>query len=110
MLAALDVAVCCSDFEGGPLSVMEYMGAGLPVVATRVGGLPELVQDGETGILVEPRDPAGLADAIAGLLADPDRRRELGSAGRDLRAREYDVDVWMSRIEALYASLLDARR
>jgi glycosyltransferase involved in cell wall biosynthesis len=110
VLAALDVAVCCSDFEGGPLSVMEYMGAGLPVVATRVGGLPELVQDGETGILVEPRDPAALADAIRGLLADPDRRHELGSAGRDLRDREYDVGVWMRRIEALYALLLDARR
>lgn len=109
VLAALDVAVCCSDFEGGPLSVMEYMGAGLPIVATRVGGLPELVREGETGILVEPRDPDALAGAIAGLLEDPDRRRQLGAAGRDLRAREYDVGVWMSRIEALYASLLDAR-
>ena len=108
VLAALDVAVCCSDFEGGPLSVMEYMGAGLPVVATDVGGLPELVQAGRTGILVPPRDPGALADAIVGLLDDPERRSELGSAGRDLRAREYDVDVWMSRIEGLYASLLDA--
>ena len=59
VLVAADVAVCCSDFEGTPLSVMEYMGAGKPVVATRVGGLPEVVEDGVQGLLVEPRDPAG---------------------------------------------------
>ena len=109
LLAALDVAVCCSDFEGGPLSVMEYMGAGLPVVATRVGGLPELVHDGETGILVEPRDPGALADAVAGLLGDPERSGHLGAAGRELRAAEYDVDVWVKRLEDLYESRLDAR-
>ena len=66
LLAAFDVAVCCSDFEGGPLSVMEYMDAGLPVVATRVGGLPELVADGVTGELVPARDPAALGAARAG--------------------------------------------
>ena len=109
LLAALDVAVCCSDFEGGPLSVMEYMGAGLPVVATRVGGLPELVHDAETGILVEPRDPGALADAVAGLLDDPVRSQRLGAAGRELRSAEYDVDVWVKRLEDLYESRLDAR-
>jgi glycosyltransferase involved in cell wall biosynthesis len=110
LLAALDVAVCCSDFEGGPLSVMEYMGAGLPVVATTVGGLPELVRDGETGLLVEPRDPAALAGAIGDLLDDPARRERLGEAGRARRGAEYDIDVWVRRLEELYEARLQAKR
>ena len=57
LLAALDVAVCSSDYEGSPLSVMEYMEAGLPIVATRVGGVPDLIDDGVHGLLVEPGDP-----------------------------------------------------
>ena len=105
VLAALDLAVCCSDFEGGPLSVMEYMGAGLPVVATRVGGLPELVLDRETGVLVEARRPGELAGAIGDLLDDPDDRKRMGAAGRALRASEYDIDVWVGRIERLYLKL-----
>lgn len=108
LLAAADLAVCCSDFEGGPLSVMEYMGAGLPVVATAVGGLPELVHDGENGVLVPPRDPARLAAAIAALLGDPQCRRRMGSAGRELREREYGGEAFIRRLEALYEQLLAA--
>jgi glycosyltransferase involved in cell wall biosynthesis len=110
LLAAADIAVCCSDFEGGPLAVMEYMGAGLPVVATRVGGLPELVRDGETGVLVPPRDPAALADALAGLLEEPARREALGAAGRRLREDEYGIDSFIGRLEALYERLLSEAR
>src|SRR5205823_6139997 len=71
LLAAFDVAVICSDFEGNPLAVVEYMAAGLPVVATAVGGLPSLVEDGVTGLLVPPRDARALADGLADLLAAP---------------------------------------
>jgi glycosyltransferase involved in cell wall biosynthesis len=106
LLAAFDVGVCCSDSEGGPLSVMEYMAAGLPVVASDVGGLPELVHDGDTGILVPPRDPGALAAAVAGLLADRGRREELGASARELVRTEYGIDRWVERLEALYASLL----
>jgi glycosyltransferase involved in cell wall biosynthesis len=109
LLAALDVAVCCSDFEGGPLSVMEYMAAGLPVVATRVGGLPELVRDGETGVLVPARDPRALALALAELLDDPVRRRELGAAGRELVRSDYGIDAWVASLESLYLSLLERK-
>ncbi len=109
VLAALDVAVCCSDFEGGPLSVMEYMAAGLPVVASDVGGLPELVRAGETGLLVPPRDPRALADALAGLLDDRAERRRLGDAGRELQRSVYGIDAWVGRLEALYSSLLGDR-
>lgn len=109
LLAAADVAVCCSDFEGGPLAVMEYMGAGLPVVASRVGGLPELVRDGETGVLVPPRDPSALAEAVAALLADPSRSQRLGEAGRELRDREYSIGAFIGRLQALYERLLERR-
>ena len=71
VLAALDVAVCPSDSEGSPLSVMEYMDAGLPVVGTRVGGVPDLIDEGVEGLLVPRRDPAALAAALARLLRDP---------------------------------------
>ncbi|MEX2108311.1 MAG: glycosyltransferase family 4 protein [Solirubrobacterales bacterium] len=106
VLAAGDVAVCCSDFEGGPLSVMEYMAAGLPVVATEVGGLPELVRDGETGVLIPPRNPAALATAIGGLLGDSQRRRDMGRAGMRMREDEYGIDAFIQRLEALYDGLL----
>ncbi|MCO5325478.1 MAG: glycosyltransferase [Solirubrobacterales bacterium] len=106
ILAAADVAVCCSDFEGGPLSVMEYMEAGLPVVATEVGGLPELVREDETGLLVPPRDPAALAAGLTRLLDDPSLRRRLGEEGRRLQAELYGIDAWIRRLEALYSSLL----
>jgi glycosyltransferase involved in cell wall biosynthesis len=106
LLAALDVAVCCSDFEGGPLSVMEYMEAGLPVVATRVGGLPELVRDGESGLLVPPRDPRALAEAIARVLDDPSLRAGMGARGRELQDELGGLEGWISRIEGLYGALL----
>jgi len=105
VVQAFDVAVVSSDFEGSPLSVMEYMEAALPVVATAVGGVPQVIHDGEHGVLVAPRDPAAMAGAIAGLLADPQRRRELGAAGRERRRTEFDLAVMVGRIEELYEQL-----
>ena len=70
-------------WEGLPNVVMEAMAAGLPVVATRVGGVPELVEDGRTGCLVPPRDPAALARAMAGIMAlSPPARAAMGQQGR----------------------------
>jgi glycosyltransferase involved in cell wall biosynthesis len=105
VLASLDVAVCCSDFEAAPLSVMEYMAAGLPVVATRVGGLPDLVREGETGLFVGPRDSTALADAIKGLLESPSERRRLGAAARERQRAEYDFAHFVGRMEQLYVEL-----
>jgi glycosyltransferase involved in cell wall biosynthesis len=110
LLDALDIAVCCSDFEGGPLSVMEYMEAGLPVVASDVGGLPELVANGESGVLVPPRDPGALAAALATLLGDPGARRRMGEEGRLLRRERWSLEAWVSRIEELYVELLSHHR
>ena len=82
LLAAADVFVLPSTSEGLPVSVLEAMAAGLPVVASRVGGVPEQVSDGKTGLLVEPGDPNELAAALHRLTVDPSLRRRLGSAGR----------------------------
>jgi glycosyltransferase involved in cell wall biosynthesis len=109
VLQALDVAVLSSDFEGSPLSVMEYMEAGLPVVATAVGGLAEMIDDGVHGLLVPRRDPTALAAAVGALLDDPARRRELGAAARARRRAQFDLGVMVSAIEQLYEELYTAR-
>lgn len=105
LLPILDVAASSSDFEGSPLSVLEYMEAALPVVSTRVGGVPDLVEDGVTGLLVDRGDPEALARAIAELLRDPDRRAQMGRIARDRRRSEFDIDVTVERIEQLYEDL-----
>jgi glycosyltransferase involved in cell wall biosynthesis len=110
LLETIDVAVTCSDFEGSPLSVMEYMEAGRPVVATRVGGLPDLIEDGVHGLLVPRRDPAALAQALDALLGDPGRRRAMGEAGRRRRREQFDFDVMVERLEDLYERLYAGRR
>ena len=108
ILAALDVAVCASHFEGSPLAVMEYMEAGLPIVATRVGGVPDLIEDGVHGLLVEPGSPVELAQAIEDLLSDRARASALGARARERRRREFDLDVMVRNVEALYEELLAA--
>jgi glycosyltransferase involved in cell wall biosynthesis len=110
LLAASDVAVLSTNSEGSPLSVMEYMDAGLPVVATRVGGIPELIDHGVHGLLVEPQDPAGLGDAIAKVLSDPDEARRMGERGRERRRREFDIDVMVDNLQNLYLELFAGTR
>ena len=109
MLASFDVAVCCSDFEGSPLSVMEYMEAGKPVVATRVGGLPELIEDGVHGRLIEPRNPEALATAVSELLEDRSLAAEMGDRARERRRQEFCIDTLVSRLEGLYEDLYAAK-
>jgi len=105
VLAALDIAVSTSDFEGSPLSVMEYMEAARPVVATRVGGVPDLIDDGDQGLLVDPQDPAAFARAVSALLRDPERARRMGASGRERRRTEFDIAVMVKRLEDLYVEL-----
>jgi glycosyltransferase involved in cell wall biosynthesis len=109
VLAALDVAVSSSDFEGSPLSVMEFMEAALPIVATRVGGVPDLIEDGAHGLLVEPQDPAAFAAAVARMLRDRDAARAMGERARERRRTEFDIDVMVRRLEQLYTELRGAR-
>ena len=82
------------------------MAHGRPVVATAVGGLLDLVEDGVTGLLVPPRDPTALAAALGQLLADPEARRAMGAAGRERIAREFSWEAWRSATLAAYAAAL----
>lgn len=109
VVRAFDVAVLCSDREGMPVSIVEYMEAGRPVVATRVGAVPDLVDDGVHGLLVPARDPAALAMAVGGLLSDPAKRAAMGAAGRKRHAQEFDLATQVRRIEDLYDELLTLR-
>jgi glycosyltransferase involved in cell wall biosynthesis len=109
VLAALDVAVSSSDFEGSPLSVMEFMEAARPIVATRVGGVPDLIEDGVHGLLVEPQDPGAFAAAVARMLRDRDAARAMGERARERRRTEFDIDVMVRRLEQLYTELRGAR-
>jgi glycosyltransferase involved in cell wall biosynthesis len=108
VLRTFDVAACSSNFEGTPLSVLEYMEAALPVVATRVGGVPDLIEDGVNGCLVEPRDAEGLAARLARLLGDPDLARAMGQRGQARRRSEFDISNTVREIERLYESLVAA--
>ena len=81
------------------------MGAGRPVVATRVGGVPDLIEHGEHGLLVPAGDPAELASAIARLIEDRDLAARLGAAARDRQRAELSLDAMLTRLTALYSEL-----
>jgi glycosyltransferase involved in cell wall biosynthesis len=91
--------------DGMPMALLEAMAYGMAIVASRAGGIPELVEDGVTGILVEPGDADALADALARLAADPELRDRLAAAARE-RARSLDADEVAARLGRLYDSLL----
>ena len=109
-LAEMDVFALSSRSEGMPLAVLEAWAAGLPVVATNVGGLPELIQDGQTGILVDTNDEASLAEALAGLIADPARARQLGDRGRRRVEADYDLSRTSQAYQHIHLDLACAGR
>ena len=106
LLPAFDIFIQPSHHEGLPNTVLEAMAAGLPVVATSVGGTPELVVNGETGLLVPSRDSDALAGAITELLEQPEVRDSLGQAGQERVKLHFSVDEMVRKIEQLYEQLL----
>jgi len=109
LLAAVDVFVMPSLWEGLPLSLILAMGAALPVVATSVAGIPEVVVDGEAGWLVPPGDSAALARALTDVFADPARAASIGRAARDWVRPRFGVEEYVTAVAGLYDRLLAAR-
>ena len=102
VMASSDAVVCASSYESFPRSVLEALALGRPVVATSVGGLPEIVRDGETGILVPPGDPENLAAAILRVLADRELAHRLGTAAQKFIGERYTAEAQASAMAALY--------
>ena len=109
ILPALDVFVLSSNTEGLSNAILEAQACGLPVVATAVGGNPDLVRAGETGWLVPPESPAELARALNEAIAQPQTAREFGANARTRVVREHSVDAMALAYENLYRELTDAR-
>jgi glycosyltransferase involved in cell wall biosynthesis len=107
LMAAFDIFTLASRHEGLPVSLMDALALGLPVVATRVGGIPEAVTDGQEGHLVPSGDAYALARAYLDLAADPAERRRMGAAARS-RGADFDVRLAVDRLEKLYRA--SARR
>jgi glycosyltransferase involved in cell wall biosynthesis len=102
----MDLFVLPSLYEGLPLSILEAMGAGLPVVATAVDGTPEAVADGETGYLIPPADPGSLADAVNRLLADRPLAAAMGRNGRARAEEHFSETALIDHLGQVYRAAL----
>ena len=110
LLKSFDVFVMCSETEGLGTSILDAMAAGKPVVGTRTGGIPEVVEDGATGLLVPPADPRSLAEAIVQLLRTPSMRDRMGEAGWARVRERFTVDRMIEGTRSVYKDLLAKRR
>ena len=106
LLPAINLLAIPSLFEGMPNVALEAMAAGLPIIATSVGGTPEVVVDGKTGYLVPPRNPDALADAILKLLDNPDLCLRMGRAGRERVKKHFSIERTIKKTEQIYEDLL----
>lgn len=109
LLNAMDVFVLPSFEEGMPQSLLQALAMERAVVASAVGGVPEIVQDGKTGFLVSPRDPIALAEKVGSLFHNPDQGKILGQAGRRVIKRNYSIEAMVVKTEQLYSSLWEKR-
>jgi glycosyltransferase involved in cell wall biosynthesis len=107
LLAAMDCFVLASTrTEGVPQSLLQAFAVGVPVVASRIGGIPEVVHDGVTGLLAEPGEPAALARGIRAVLEDPDAAARRAQAAREMVRERFSHHATISRLLALYEELL----
>jgi glycosyltransferase involved in cell wall biosynthesis len=110
LMSAFDLFVLASVFEPFGLVLVEAMALEKPVVASRVNGIPEVVADGEAGLLVPPRDPHALAEAAARLLRDQALARHMGQAGRGRVLARFTVEAMAGKTMALYEEILARKR
>jgi glycosyltransferase involved in cell wall biosynthesis len=106
ILSSLNVSVLCSTNEGFSNVILESMAAGKPVVATKIGGSPEMVTNGVTGYLVPPADSYSLAKAIINLLNEPNKAEEMGKAGRKIAQEKFTTEAMVKNYEKLYQELI----
>jgi len=109
VLGDLDLVVNCSRNEGTPVALIEALAAGRPVVATRVGGTPDLLEDGRYGLLVPPRDAAALAGAMVTVLREPEPAHARARDGQRAVLGKYSVERLLGDMDALYRELLSAK-
>ncbi|MFZ5652159.1 MAG: glycosyltransferase family 4 protein [Bacillota bacterium] len=107
IMPCLDVFVLTSLSEGLPLALLEAMGSGCPVVATRVGGVPEVVSDGVSGLLLEPGDVPGIARSIEMLICNREKSRQMGTEGKKMLAESFTAGKMASAIERVYTDLVN---
>jgi glycosyltransferase involved in cell wall biosynthesis len=108
ILNASDIFVLCSRMEGNPMAIQEAMASGLPVIATAVGGVPDLIDDGVNGLLVPPNDETALMHALQNLVNQADLRRQIGLAARQYAVSHLDVRYMVRQYEVLYEALHEA--
>ncbi len=106
VLGAMDVFVLSSDYEGSPLSVIEAMASGLPIVSTAAGGVPDLFESGREGFMVQPGDVHGLSCSMAFLLGNRKARQSLGMAAARRAKEHFDVSTMVQEYERLYENLV----
>lgn len=99
---AFDVFAMASLHESFPLSILEAMAAGKPVVTTGVGGIPEIVKDGVSGLIVKPDDPASLADAVVSILSDRQRAKRMGEVSKDIVQKNFTLQGAVDKIDLIY--------
>lgn len=109
ILRVVNLLVLTSDWEGQPNVILEALAAGVPAVATKVGGVSELLTDGITGYVVPPRDLPKLVDRVIGMLSDSDFRAECGGRGREYVQTHFSVSAMIDRTVALYNSALRSK-
>jgi sugar transferase (PEP-CTERM/EpsH1 system associated) len=109
ILRELDIFAMSSLAEGTPGSALEAMASGLPVVGTRVGGIPEVIDDGVTGALVPPADPAAMAEALSAYVQAPELRTRHGVAGRERILRKYNMPAMVAAYQSMYDTLCERK-
>lgn len=107
LLNIMDIFVLSSTREAAPIVVLEAMACGKPVVATTVGGVPELVVGGETGLIVQPRNPEAIAEAVLVLLNDQAKAEWMGTRGRERAIEHFDLEICAKNHQEIYASILN---